>query len=222
MSSPFGELVLLLGDLHIPYRQQLNKSGNNTSLMDFIPPKFAKMLVPGKMQYVLCTGNLGAHAYSKAVHEELLSVLVPSPNVHVVMGDYDIPGSGDTASYPETKVLQIGQFRIGLIHGHQVVPWGDHASLAAVRRRLDVDILVHGHTHKHEVLQYEGFYHINPGSITGAYSTFRPTDEFSSIEPSFILLSVQGDKVVAYSYELKSDEVDVSKAEFSKRDLPRK
>ena len=54
------------------------------------------------------------------------------------------------------------QKRIGLIHGHQVLPWGDHVALASVRRKLDVDILVSGHTHKNEVVEHEGRYHINP------------------------------------------------------------
>ena len=46
------------------------------------------------------------------------------------------------------QILEIGEFRIGLIHGHQIVPWGDLDSLAALQRRLDVDILVSGHTHE--------------------------------------------------------------------------
>ena len=36
-------------------------------------------------------------------------------------------------SYPDQKVVTVGQFRIGLTHGHQVVPWGDLESLALVR-----------------------------------------------------------------------------------------
>ena len=34
--------------------------------------------------------------------------------------------------------------------------------------------------------------------------------------PSFILLAIQGPKVVTYIYELKGDQVTVSKSEFSK------
>ena len=44
--TEFGELVLVLGDLHIPHRAAA------------IPEKFKRMLVPNKMQHVLCTGNL--------------------------------------------------------------------------------------------------------------------------------------------------------------------
>jgi hypothetical protein len=79
----------------------------------------------------------------------------------VVKGDFD-----EVASFPETKVVTIGSYKFGLAHGHQVVPWGDTASLAILQvwhsrhfcsffaavtlaqRQLDVDVLVTGHTHQ--------------------------------------------------------------------------
>lgn len=39
-------LVLAIGDLHIPHRAS------------DLPPKFKSMLVPGKIQHIICTGNL--------------------------------------------------------------------------------------------------------------------------------------------------------------------
>lgn len=73
-------------------------------------------------------------------------------------------------NYPETKVVTVGQFRIGLCHGHQLVPWGDAEALSLLRRQLDVDIVVTGHTHKFEAFEQDGKFYVNPGSITGAYS----------------------------------------------------
>lgn len=148
---------------------------------------------------VLCTGNL----VTKEQYDELKTL---APNVHIVRGDFD-----EDQSFPESKVIQIGQFKIGLIHGHQIVPWGDAHSLAMIQRQLDVDILITGHTHRNEVNEYEGKWFINPGSITGSYSTLT-----SEVTPSFILLAIQGNKVVTYVYELHGDQVDVSKSEFSK------
>lgn len=156
--------------------------------------------VPNKMQHVLCTGNL----CSKEVYERLKTI---AKNMHVVRGDLD-----DNVGFPETKVVQIGQFKIGLCHGHQVVPWGDPESLANLQRQLDVDILITGHTHKQEVFEYEKKYIINPGSATGAYSSFT-----SDVIPSFILMAIKGNKVVTYVYELKDGEVSVSKSEFTKQ-----
>lgn len=76
-------------------------------------------------------------------------------------------------NYPEEKVVTVGQFRIGLIHGHQVIPWGDAASLALLQRQLDVDILISGHTHRFEAFEHENKFYINPGSATGAYSALE-------------------------------------------------
>ena len=109
------------------------------------------MLVPNKMQHVVCTGNIGMDQY-----EELRSL---APNVHVVAGDFDDPSQ---LQFPETSVLQVGQFRIGVIHGHQILPWNNQTALARMRRKLNVDILISGHTHQNQVQCHDGYYHINP------------------------------------------------------------
>mmetsp|Transcript_10119 Transcript_10119/g.12152 ORF Transcript_10119/g.12152 Transcript_10119/m.12152 type:complete len:202 (-) Transcript_10119:117-722(-) len=189
----FGELVLVLGDVHIPHRA-------NT-----IPEKFKRMLVPNKMQHVICTGNVG----NDEQYEELREL---APNVHIVAGDFDVSGANVTQTFPETKVVQVGSFRIGVIHGHQIIPWNDETALARMRRKLNVDILISGHTHQNSVLEHEGYFHINPGSITGAYSSL-----VHKVTPSFVLLAVQGPKVVCYVYELIDEEVEVSKTEFTKK-----
>lgn len=142
-------LVLVLGDLHIPHR------------CNALPAKFKKLLVPGKIQHILCTGNL----CTKESYDYLKTL---AGDVHIVRGDFD-----ENLNYPEQKVVTVGQFKIGLIHGHQVIPWGDLASLALLQRQLDVDILISGHTHKFEAFENENKFYINPGSATGAYSALE-------------------------------------------------
>lgn len=188
--ASFGELVLVLGDLHIPERANA------------IPEKFKRMLVPNKMQHVICTGNVG--------REQFNEFCALAPNVHVVRGDFD---NDETLPFPEVQVVQVGEFRIGLIHGHQLLPSASSQDAKSrMRRKLDVDILVSGHTHQNEVVLEDGYYHINPGSITGAYSAITP-----DVTPSFVLLAVQGKKLVCYVYEMsKEGEVEVSKTEFTK------
>lgn len=112
---------------------------------------------------------------------------------------------------PEKKTVQIGNFKIGLIHGHQVVPWDDLESLASVQRELDCDILISGHTHKNQISTYDGKYFINPGSATGCYSALN-----SSNTASFILMAVQGDNITAFIYEVKGEDFNVSRIDFSK------
>jgi vacuolar protein sorting-associated protein 29 len=141
MSSNFGELVLVLGDLHIPERASK------------ISAQFKRMLVPNRMQHVICTGNVGSSL------EQWNEIKQLAPTIHCVAGDFD----QDFNAFPETCVVQVGQFRIGVIHGHQLVPWGSKESIERLRRKLRVDILVTGHTHQSAVFdENEGFYHINP------------------------------------------------------------
>lgn len=63
-------LVLVIGDLHIPHR------------VHDLPAKFKKLLVPGKIQQILCTGNV----CDKETYEYLRTI---SPDVNIVKGDYD-------------------------------------------------------------------------------------------------------------------------------------
>ncbi|KAB2040631.1 hypothetical protein ES319_D02G097500v1 [Gossypium barbadense] len=88
-------LVLALGDLHIPHRAA------------DLPPKFKSMLVPEKIQHFICTGNLCI----KEVQDYLKTLC---PDLHITRGEYD-----EDTRYPETKTLTIGQFKLGLCHGHQ-------------------------------------------------------------------------------------------------------
>ena len=170
-------LVLVLGDMHVPHRAAE------------IPKAFRKLLVPGKIQHIVCTGNI----VDKATWDYLKSLC---PEVHAVRGDFDdssfLPHIADTLT--ETKVVTIGQFKIGVCHGHQVVPWGDPESLGALQRQLDCDILVSGHTHRFAAYEYEGKLFINPGSATGAYDAAFAAGEEPT--PSFVLMDLQGQNAV--------------------------
>jgi vacuolar protein sorting-associated protein 29 len=146
--SNFGVLVLVLGDGHIPHRAAQ------------IPPQLQRMLVPGKMQHVIGTGN---------VDPALVAGL--SPNVHLVAGDWDnvIPGDEHV---PETQVLTVGAFRIGVIHGHQLLPWHNHQkAVERLQRKLQVDIMITGNTHQSFVREEKNYYHINPVGVVFTTTT---------------------------------------------------
>ena len=72
---------------------------------------------------------------------------------------------------PEFAKVTIAGLSIGLIHGHQILPNGNQDALHATARKANVDILVSGATHVFEAYEYYGTLFINPGSITGAYTT---------------------------------------------------
>ena len=115
-------LVLVIGDLHIPHR------------VHDLPLKFKKLLVPGKIQQILCTGNV----CDKETYDYLRTI---SPDVHVVKGDYDESG------FPLSVTVVHNSIKIGVMHGHQCIPTGDLDSLSALARQMDVDVLISGHTH---------------------------------------------------------------------------
>jgi len=189
--SQFGELALIVGDFHIP-----------TRALD-VPDKFKDLLLPNKVHNVICTGNVG----SKETVDWLKGL---SNSFYMSKGDYD-----DLPGVPETKIFTIGKFKIGLVHGHQVVPWGDEEALANYQRELDCDILIYGHTHQNKISSLNGKFFVNPGSATGAYSAFK-----TETNPSFIILEFNGDNVGAFIYEYVNEKVVITKG--SLKDLGEK
>ncbi|NXL39422.1 VPS29 protein, partial [Glaucidium brasilianum] len=182
-----AKLVLVLGDLHIPHRC----SG--------LPVKFKKLLVAGKIQHILCTGNL----CTKESYNYLRTL---AGDIHVVRGDSEV-----ILDYPEEKVVSVGQFRIGLIHGRQVILWGNVASQVLLQRQLDVDILISGHTHRFEAFEHENKFYINLGSATGAYCALE-----MNVVPPFVLVDMQAPTVVASVYQLIEEDVKAERIEFKK------
>eukprot|EP01132_Coremiostelium_polycephalum_P007464 gene7464-9171_t len=156
-------------------------------------------MVPEKIQHILCTGNL----VSKEIHDYFKT---KTTDVHIVRGDLD-----ENSKYPETKIVTIGNFKFGLCHGHQVVPWGDKAALSALERQLNVDVLITGHTHRLEVYESNGKLFVNPGSATGAFSNIS-----NDVIPSFVLMDVQGNNITVYIYKLIDNQVKVEKVEHTK------
>jgi len=49
---------------------------------------------------------------------------------------------------PTQQIVTIGNIKIGLIHGHTLIPWGDTEILADKAMMMDVDVLVYGNTLK--------------------------------------------------------------------------
>ena len=182
------ELVLVVGDMFVPQRSP------------DINEQFKSILIPNKLQHVLSLGNIG----SRESYDWLKSL---SNDFHTVKGDYD------EGEIPEKKVVQIGEFKIGMIHGHQVLPWGDLEALTNIQRELGCDILLSGHTHQIDIKVKDKKFYINPGSISGAFSHL-----IADPNPSFVLMVLQGEEAIVYLYILndKTQKFELSKIEFSK------
>ncbi|KAL3314786.1 Vacuolar protein sorting-associated protein 29 [Cichlidogyrus casuarinus] len=183
-------LVLVIGDFHIPSR------------CHSIHPTFRNLFETDRINHILCTGNMT----SPSVENYLKKVC---PDVLIVRGDLD-----ENSNNPETRVLSVGKFMVGLTHGHQIIPYNDKESLAILQRHLDVDILIYGHTHELATYEYDGKFFINPGSPTGAYSSFCPKPT-----PSFVLLDIQDNTMILYIYRLHGNEHKVEKIEYHKPEV---
>ncbi|WVR07074.1 hypothetical protein IAU60_004113 [Kwoniella sp. DSM 27419] len=186
-------LVLVIGDLHIP------------TLTHDLPAKFKKLLVPGKIGQIICTGNV----CDKETYDYLRTI---APEVYVVRGELD-----ENTQFPLSLTIPHQSLRIGVVHGQQIVPAGDADMLAALARQMDVDVLLSGGTHRFEAFEFEGRFFVNPGSATGAWSGLWNGEA----TPSFALMDIQGPVIVTYVYQLVEGEVKVDKVEYRRPDPPK-
>ena len=92
------------------------------------------------------------------------------------------------------------------------VVYGDQTLIDLSNDTITADILVSGYTHELSIKTKDNVLYINPGSISGAFS---PSIKENS--PSFILLALQGDIAIIYSYIFinENKKSDVKKYEYT-------
>ena len=62
---------------------------------------------------------------------------------------------------------------------------------------MGVKLLICGHSHELKTSQHNGTYFLNPGSMTGAYSSMK-----INAVPSFMILEFKLNEIVVYEYSL--------------------
>jgi putative phosphoesterase len=89
-----------------------------------------------------------------------------SRNFHGVYGNMDPVEI--RAVMPEKKIVQIGNFRFGLVHG-----WGSPVALEerVLSQFTEVDVIVYGHSHKAMNEIVHGVFLFNPGTASGYSSS---------------------------------------------------
>lgn len=135
--------------------------------------------------------------------------------VFIVIGNMDIYGGNRDA--PPMAELSIklkdgSNLVIGLIHGFQVNPRGDHDQLEEIALENGFHILISGHTHKEEIfLTQKGVLLLNPGSVTGAWS-FLATQI-----PSFLTFNIKNTNITIslHQLDIRSKQVSEKKEYFS-------
>jgi putative phosphoesterase len=195
--------ILAIGDSHIPRRAKN------------IPVQICDMLeenvLNGKFDYTFFTGDVISAprfmSYLKKITKT--EVLIVVGNMDYYGGNRNAPIYQHIEISLETKEI----FTVGLTHGHQISPRGDHAQLGALAIDNNYNVLISGHTHKEEVvLTNNGVLLLNPGSVTGAWSFV------ASRNPSIIVLILNEKTgeidVFLHQFEIRSSELREKKSHF--------
>lgn len=98
-----------------------------------------------------------------------------------VRGNNDYDGN-----YPEQLVLEIGNHRFLLVHGHKQLYGFNYEGLVSSAKKNNCDIVCFGHTHRYLATKKEGILLLNPGSI------WRNRD---GSEPSYMIITLDEEKV---------------------------
>jgi vacuolar protein sorting-associated protein 29 len=166
--------ILLIGDLHTPNRAK--------DCPEQIYSKLSELSEPEPFDYTLFTGDL-------IRFPEFLEFLDSKTKnkLFIVMGNMDYHyGNRDAPIYEsvDIKFEDNDKMIVGLTHGAQISPRGDHKQLENLANKKNYNVIISGHTHKEEIFLSNGILLINPGSATGAWSFV------ASRIPSFIELDI--------------------------------
>ncbi|MFW9828955.1 MAG: YfcE family phosphodiesterase [Candidatus Thorarchaeota archaeon] len=175
--------ILCIGDSHVPIRAK--------DLPIQIYNKINQLTQTRTFDYTFFTGDLInfpklVEFLNQKTKKTLFQVI---GNMDYYYGEQDLPDYQKLDILFDNNLL----FTIGLTHGSQIKPRGDHSQLESLAREKGFNILISGHTHKEEVfLTNKGILLLNPGSVTGAWSFI------ASGNPSFIELSIDSKKREVY------------------------
>ena len=193
--------ILCIGDSHIPVRAK--------DLPMQIYNKINELTSTELFDYTFFTGDL-------INFPELLDFLNQRTkrSLFKVIGNMDYYyGKRDSPTYQKLDISfeDNDKITLGLTHGAQIRPRGDHDQLEILAQENGYTILVSGHTHKEEIfLTNKGILLINPGSVTGAWSFV------ASGIPSFIELSIdeKTKKVVINLFQVDKSTRKIMLSEF--------
>ncbi len=195
--------ILCLGDSHIPVR------ANDLPMQ--IYNKINEITESKLFDYILFTGDLidfpeFIDYLNQKTKRALFKVV---GNMDYYYGNRDSP----THQKIEISFEDNRSIILGLTHGTQIRPRGDHDQLELLAQEKGYNILFSGHTHKEEIfLTKEGILLINPGSVTGAWSFV------ASGIPSFIeiLVNKRNKDIITKLYQLdkKAGKIIVSEYFF--------
>lgn len=166
---------LIIGDSHVPKRAK--------DVPKQIFEKLEDLTTSDLFENTFFTGDL-------IDYQEFIDFLnlKTKKTLFIVLGNMDYYyGNRDAPLYHKLEIVMKDNKNliIGLTHGAQIQPRGDHMQLEDLANENNYNILISGHTHKEDIfLTRNGILLLNPGSVTGAWSFV------ASRIPSFITMNI--------------------------------
>lgn len=79
-----------------------------------------------------------------------------------------VKGNCDFFDLPNSETFTHNDLKFGVYHGTGITPRGHRPTLADIAsNKLEVDVLLNGHTHQQEAVVHDDAILLNPGSCTG-------------------------------------------------------
>lgn len=117
-----------------------------------------------------------------------------------------VKGNCDRFHLPNSETFEKGELSFGAYHGTGINPRGHHPTLLRIADDLEIDVLIHGHTHQQEAVRKEGTVLLNPGSCTGVGGG-------SSREGNPKMMTAEVEKSSLKVQKLELDDGEVKKVE---------
>ena len=78
-----------------------------------------------------------------------------------------VRGNCDRVELPKYEDFERNEVSFGVNHGTGISPRGHRPTLANIADQMNVEVLLHGHTHQQEAVKQDEKILLNPGSCTG-------------------------------------------------------
>lgn len=173
--------IAVVSDSHIPQRE------------DEIPEEFWEFIE---------NSDVTVHAGDFTAKETYNALEEYSDEFYAVKGNCDF---FQDPELPQSEKFEIKGHKIGVYHGTGIQPRGHKPTLQKIAKKdLEVDILIHGHTHIQDVEKTEDLLLINPGSSTGAGGgTANPSN------PQMITLQINNQNLIVKKIELNKQDSEL-------------
>lgn len=169
-----------------------------------IPSRAEK--IPEKFWYRIEEAEVTVHAGDYAREETYNAVEEYSKQFYGVKGNCDF---FDSEELEQSHIFERKGLKFGVYHGTGITPRGHTPTLEKIAEEdLEVEILIHGHTHQEDIELTDNALLLNPGSCTGVGG-----GNARSSKPTMITIEIDSDQLKIEILGLEDEETVVDLSE---------